>query len=315
MTILRIIVIGLALSLIIESAGAQTAPACISGAQKVFKKGKIPVALVLDSKIPANMVEGNSLAPGMCFKTLSVKSFLTKLGELETEGIPISTLSISSHGATGSGVDPEEGVLFFEQGDETKISLKALAKRIKTKLPNGFTKKPDRISFRGCRIGGSSFKSLDNFRKALGAKSAEATNCFTVPQQLGTIHMQLKPGGPEVAIRDQKQLKDEKTLNEFKDALNDEINESFQSFNDFFGNTRHAKTCIVRPKGFTKTKRKTGIDDEFLLYFLNRGDLVSVWTNPVRGTQWDRDSVCFNKLKKIKGGKKLSSRCRLVEVP
>jgi hypothetical protein len=311
---LRIFVTAFIVSLAVNSALAQTP--CIPGAQKVFKTGRVPVALVLDSKIGANLIEGNSVAPGMCFKTLTVASFLNQLQALDKQGIAIATLSISSHGAVGSGPFPDEGVLFFEQGNPRKISLKKLANRIRAILPNGFTISPNRVSFRGCRIGGASVVSLNNFRKALRASFAEATNCFTVPQPLGTVDLPIGLGGRDVPITELRQLKNTKHLNLFKQKLNKEIDKSFPKFSTSFGNIIHAKTCLVGLEGhFPNLGRQPGVDDKTLLYFLNRGDLVAVWTNLVRGTQWDRDSVCFHKLKKVKGGGKAPFRCKLIEVP
>ena len=319
MIILRIIVTAILVNLSVNSALAQTPfvpTECIPGAQKVFKTGRVPVALVLDSKISANLVEGNSVAPGMCFKTLSIQSFLNQLKALDKQGIAIATLSISSHGAVGSGPFPDEGVLFFEQGNTRKISLTKLADRIKAILPNGFKISPNRVSFRGCRIGGASVTSLNTFRKALRASFAEATNCFTVPQPLGPVQLSIGPGGGFVPITDLTQLKNPQDLNVFKTELDKAINQSYPKFSTSFGSTIHAKSCLVGLEGhFPNAGRAPGIDDKTLLYFLNRGDLVAVWTNIIRGTQWDRDSVCFHKLKKIKGGGKAPFRCKLIEVP
>jgi hypothetical protein len=314
MMMLRLIVVAFSVSLIVDSALAQTP--CISGAQQVFKTGRIPVALVLDSKISENMVEGNSVAPGMCFKTLTVTSFLNKLKDLDNQGVAIATLSISSHGAVGSGANTQEGVLFFEKENPQTIGLNTLASRIRSILPNGLKIPPNRISFRGCRIGGASVASLNSFRNALGASFAEATNCFTSIQGLGPVAIPIGRQGRDVTIKDLKQLKNTQHLNLFKTKLNAEIDRIFPKITNTFGITKHAKSCLVGLEGhFPNAGRPPGIDDKTLLYFLNRGDLAAVWTNRARSTGWAFDSVCFHKLRKVKGGKKIPGGCRLVEVP
>jgi len=298
---------------------------CIPGAQKVFTKGRLAVALVLDTDIKANLVEGNSVAPGRCFQTLSLNEFLNQLQILNNQKIAIATLSIISHGALGLGTEADVGVLFFEKGNifQRKISLTNLAKEIKKKLPNGFKNPPNRVSLRGCRVGAGDPDSLNALRKAIGALFLEASNCFTVPQPLGSSITIPGVKGPITRL---SQLRNTKDLNSFKLELDRRIKTGFEKTPiNSFGFSRSASKCIVGLHGpFPRLipppidkNRKPGdeIDDRTLLYFLNRGDLAAVWTTPPpRNRSFFFNSKCFHELKTVKAGTKIFGGCKLVEV-
>ncbi len=295
-------VIGSVLCLAAGTVMAQTP--CVSDAQTVDTEGRLPVALVLDSEITANLIEGNSLAPGRCFQTLTVQSFIDQLKALNKAKIPIATLSITSHGKVGIGHLKNEGAIFFEKRtkDNGAISLTDLTKKIKEdeELKDGFHTPPNRVSFRGCVIGGGSVESLDNFRKAIGAAIADATNCFTVPQQLGTITLPIGPGGTSTSITKLKQLQNKNQVKMFTKTLRKEIDENFSKHESITGTTlRHSKRCIITLKNRLAAveSNPNGLDDTAMQYFLNKGDLASVWTNITRHDQFDDRSTCFFKLK------------------
>ena len=224
---------------------------------------------------------------------------MKKLKELSDAKVPIGTLFIISHAAIGSGILPEEGVLFFEptKGKLQKVTLTELAASVRASLPNGLDGKPATIAFRGCRIGGASTASLDSFRLALGAGVAHGTNCKTV----------ISTGKVTVGGRHIKSPADLKTAQQ-RDVFDKEFSSLVSTFEDGFGNS--VRNCIV---GLRRGELAMDqLDKLKLIYFQNGGELAAVWTNPHGNKDKDRTDPgckCMNDLDVGKG------TCQLVQVP
>ncbi|SDP84168.1 hypothetical protein [Desulforhopalus singaporensis] len=266
---------------------------CIPNVPANIESGPLPVSLVIDDSNSDNLVEGNSLAPGRCYRTPSLNSFLSELERFERDNLQISTLYIISHSGSDFGHIIGEGFLQFRQGSPIQISLSDLATRIRNRFSNGYAAPPERISFRGCRIGGSNEASLQNFRGSLGAKYADGTDCYTVTMQSTMII-----NGRE--IRHPIQLTPQEMVF-FNENFDDWLREAFVA-----PNGREVRNCIVPLKrGESALEYKNAL---YIYYFLNRGALVSVWATRDHNNHFTENSACMKHLQTHQG------RCRLIEV-
>ena len=240
-----------------------------SPVQRQAQNVKRDVAFVCDS--PSDMMaEAKSLVPNDS-DIQRVHTPAQLVAGLKALHGPIGTIYIISH-------SNDQGTIHFDLNppNSPRIDIGDLANQVKgTKLC------PDSISFRGCRIGASD-TGLVALRDALGAGEASGQTCFVVARETGAVSV----GGIDIRAKSQLNTQDKRDAFDsgFKDMLD-----------DFKQDGRNVSNGIIPLKAgedFT-----THLDQLKVVYFRNKGNLVSVWSNKKHeATFFQGDSIFIKNL-------------------
>jgi hypothetical protein len=238
---------------------------------------RIDVAIVLgDDEI--SMTEARSYASTV----LRVTSGEDAKKKLVALGKPIGTIYVVSHSNRSGEVQVES-----EIGTISHIKLSDFSKDLKG-LPAD--KAPTDIDFRGCKLGEAP-EQMEAFRKNTGAKSARATNCWSI---VATVTPLTVSGA---ALTDESQIPKGQEADVDK-ALKNQIN-GLKS-----DNGQSVKNCLIglargetADQNFAKLKR---------IYFQNKGNLTAGWASPEFNNDWQKGSIC------VKDMTATSEPCKIV---
>jgi hypothetical protein len=222
------------------------------------------VAIVLDSD-EQDMAEGRNYAQ----RVLRVTSAEDAKKQLKALGVPIGTLYVVSHSNSAGEVKFESGI-----GTLSWVRVSDLGKELKGALAGD--RAPLVVDFRGCKLGEAGGQ-LESFRQQVGAKTAQATNCFSFTQRLTPLDID----GVDITQENQIPKGRERA---FDAALRGQMN------NMKAANGRRVKDCLIGlARGETADRNFVKIRQ---LYFRNGGNLIASWASPNYDETWQTGSIC-----------------------
>jgi hypothetical protein len=252
---------------VVQQAGGES-----SGLQRQDKKPtepagqeRIDVAIVFGSEDDA-MTEARSYAP----TALRVTSGEDAKKKLEALGKPIGKVYVVSHSNRSGEVQVVDraGITTYKKLEDISADMKGMAA----------DKAPTEIDFRGCKLGEAP-EQVEKFRKNIGAKSAQALNCWSIVH----VATPLVVGGVPLTSPDQVPAGAD-----FGAALKQQIN------NLKSDDGKAVKNCIAGLKAgetadgnFEKVKK---------LYWEHKGNLAAVWASPEYNHTWQEGSKCIKDL-------------------
>jgi len=224
---------------------------------------KIDVAIVLTDE-KQDMVAARAYAPTV-IRVYSPEDAAKKL-----KGMSIRTLYVVSHGSSGGTVQFSDKI-----GSVSSVKLVDLGQA----LAGAAT--VETADFRGCNLGQAP-AGLDSFRGAVGAASANATNCYTSQ----AVSTPLMDKGDEINIESQIPA-DRKA--EFDTALLQQL-AAMKSIDG-----KPVQDCLIGLSKGEKVSRQT-LPKIWKKYWEMKGRLVANWANPVETNTWKPGSICMKDL-------------------
>lgn len=224
---------------------------------------RIDVALVLDDSADA-MTEARTYATTVIRATSGADA----KAKLEALGKPIGTIFVVSHSNSSGEVQVISGI-----GTISHVKLSELSKDMKGMSGD---KLPQAIDFRGCKLGEAP-QEMETFRQNIGARTARATNCWSMVKTSEALPM---PDG--TPITQESQIAGHEK--EFDAALRLQINRLKSA------DRRPVKNCITGlAAGETANNNFKKIRN---LYFQNQGNLSAGWASPEFNDNWQQGSIC-----------------------